>query len=171
MKRRLFYLLIVLQIIFLFGMAGSSWATGAMGQEIQMRTIPVDPRDYLYGDYVILNYKMSRVAPSLWQGKGGLPESGDTVYTLLRPNPTDELYEPVGVYPERVNTAANEVLLKGIVEYSWENDVIAIRYGLERYYVPEGTGKSLEEQNDNLIVTVKVAPWGQTQITDVEIAD
>jgi len=165
--RTFFYSFILLQVLFLFGMAGSSYATAWYGKEIKLHTIPVDPRDYLYGDYVILNYEMSRVNPSLWNGsKQSLPEQGDVVYTLLRLQ--GELYEPVAIYPQQVDAKSDEIVLKGIVQYSWE-ETIAIHYGLERYYVPEGTGQSLEEENDNLIVTVRVAPWGQTRITNVDI--
>jgi uncharacterized membrane-anchored protein len=38
---------------------------------------------------------------------------------------------------------------------------------LERFFVPEGSGKALEDDADHLLVTIKVAPWGQSVITDV----
>ncbi|MEB3101682.1 GDYXXLXY domain-containing protein [Ferviditalea candida] len=43
-----------------------------------------------------------------------------------------------------------------------------VKYGLERYYVPEGTGQGLEEQRSELLVRVRVAPWGQAKINGFE---
>jgi len=59
------------------------------------------------------------------------------------------------------------MLIKGKVRSRWEH-TITVQYGLERYYVPEGAGKALEEHAGDLIVTVKVAPWGQAVLTGVE---
>lgn len=44
------------------------------------------------------------------------------------------------------------------------DDAIAVKYGIEKYYVPENTGQALEEKADRLIVHLKVAPWGQAAI-------
>ncbi|WP_166245321.1 GDYXXLXY domain-containing protein [Paenibacillus turpanensis] len=165
MKKNMLYLLILLQTLFLLGMAGTSYATGWLGQEIKLKTVPVDPRDFLYGDYVILQYDASRISPSQWKGSEPYPEAGTVVYSLLREK--EGLYELAAVYPQKPEAGAGEVVLKGVVDFSWE-ERIDIDYGLERYYVPEGTGKELEEKADRLVVTIKVAPWGQAQITGVE---
>lgn len=168
MKRAGLYLFILLQTLILLGLAGSAYATNWFGQEIKLRTVPVDPRDIFYGDYVTLSYSMSRLDASLWQGTGGLPESGDPVYTRLVPK--GEFYEPAAAYPERVDVDSGEILLKGRVLYAWERE-INVTYGLERYYVPENTGKELEDISDRLIVHVKVAPWGQHQIVGVDMLE
>ncbi len=168
-KKKWFYLVVALQALCLAGMAGASCAADWLGQEIRLKTVPVDPRDVLYGDYVILSYSMSHLDTALWRGEDGLPEAGTPIYTLLREE--NGFYEPVAAYPDNVSASeANEVVLKGIVQYSWD-EAISVNYGLERYYVPEGTGKALEEERGRLIVTVKVAPWGQTRITGVDIED
>lgn len=165
MRRTWLLWLVVLQALFLLGMAGSAYATSWFGQEIKLRTVPVDPRDVFYGDYVTLAYPMSRADAKLWRGTNGLPERGDAVYTLLVRK--GEFYEPEGVYPKRIETGPDEVMIKGRVEFAYGEEMW-ITYGLERYYIPQNTGRELEEASDRLAVRVKIAPWGQHQISGVE---
>jgi uncharacterized membrane-anchored protein len=162
---KLLFALILLQLLFLGGIAGSYYAVGWLGQEIKLKTVPVDPRDLLYGDYVTLGYEISQLSPAMWKGAGELPEPGDRVYVLLKPN--NGLYEAAGIYGGKPAAAPGEAVLRGRVDSSWDEQ-IRIAYGLEQYYVPEGTGKELEEQAKDMIVTVKVASWGQAKITGLE---
>lgn len=85
---------------------------------------------------------------------------------LLKPS-ANGLYEATGIYRNKPSTQAGEAVLKGTVDYSWD-DLLRIEYGLERYYVPEGTGKELEREARNMIVRVKIAPWGQARINGLE---
>jgi len=163
MKMRWFAIVVALQAIALLVVAGSAYAGVWFGKEIQLRTVPVDPRDVLYGDYVTLSYEISRLSPSLWRG-GDLPEEGDAIYVALAPN--GDAYAPVAVYPNRVPLPPEQALVRGLVTYGWEEE-IAVRYGLERYYVPEGAGLELERQAGELVVVVKVAPWGRATLADV----
>lgn len=158
-------ILVLLQILFLCGIALSYYAVGWFGTEIKLKTVPVDPRDYLYGDYVTLSYDISRIKPELWHEKESLPNNGDAVYVLLKP--VNGLYEPAGAYAAKPSTKPGEVVLKGVVQYSW-NEAITVKYGLEKYYVPEGTGEELEKQASDMIVRVKVATWGQAKIEGLE---
>jgi len=166
LRSKWFIVAVALQALFLIGLACTFYAADWMGREIRLRTAPVDPRDYLYGDYVILSYEMSQLNTSLWQGGSELPDRGDTVYVALAPD-TEGIYAPVAFYPNRAAVPEEQVLIRALVEYQWDH-IVTVKYGLERYYVPEGTGETLQRQAGNLLVTVKVAPWGQTVITGVE---
>lgn len=68
-KRRslLVFGLVLLQALVLAGVAVSYYAVGWFGQDVRVRTVPVDPRDLLYGDYVTLSYDISQLDPSLWK--------------------------------------------------------------------------------------------------------
>ncbi|SFK68216.1 Uncharacterized membrane-anchored protein [Paenibacillus sp. 1_12] len=169
-KRRLTILLIVvvLQVLFLGGIATSYYAVGWWGTEVKIKTVPVDPRDFLYGDYVTLGYEISTLNPQLWRDAGNKPSKGEAVYVLLKPS-ANGLYEAAGVYRSKPSTQAGQAVLKGTVVYSWD-ETIRVEYGLERYYVPEGTGKELESEARNMIVIVKIAPWGQARIDGLEEA-
>ncbi|NHN30025.1 GDYXXLXY domain-containing protein [Paenibacillus agricola] len=167
-KRRMLLLLIVVmvQVLFLSGIAGSYYAVGWFGTEIKIKTIPVDPRDFLYGDYVTLSYEISVLKPSLWKESGDKPDEGERVYVALKPA-ANGIYEAVGVYRSKPAVSPDQAVLQAIVAYSWEES-IHVLYGMERYYVPEGTGKELENQASNMIVRVKIASWGQARISGLE---
>ena len=162
-RKWLFILLIAAQTLFLTGLLVTNYAVGWFGKEIQLKTAPVDPRDLFYGDYVVLNYEISRLPISLWKGEGE-PKLKKNVYVLLRPSAADpNEYEAVGVYPDKPAISGEEVALKAHIQYGWDRE-ITLRYGLERYYVPEGTGKEIEEQRELSKVRVSVAPWGQARV-------
>lgn len=163
-RSKLMYVLIALQLAFLSGLALSYYAVDWIGKEIRLKTAPVDPRDLFYGDYVILSYEISSLPRSLWKGNTEA-EIGESVYVALKPK--GDVYTAIAVYPEKPDVSSDVVVLIGKVGYSWD-DTIRLTYGLERYYVPEGTGKQLEEVRSDMIVTVKVAPWGQMRISDLE---
>ncbi|WP_426448545.1 GDYXXLXY domain-containing protein [Paenibacillus sp. S-38] len=159
------------QVLVLAGIALSYYAVGWYGQEIRLRTVPVDPRDIFYGDYVTLSYEISRMDGALWK-ETVPPERGDTAYVVVKPG-ADGIAVPVAVYGSKPSLAAGETALKGIVEYGWDRNFesvrqLSVRYGIERYYVPEGTGGKLETQASNLTVRVKAAPWGQMTIERIE---
>lgn len=135
-KRRLTLLLVVvvLQVLFLGGIATSYYAVDWFGIEIQIKTVPFDPRDLLYGDYVTLSYEISSLNPQLWKEDTDKPKQGEPVYVVLKPAATG-LYEAVGIYSTKPSVQLGQAVLKGSIVYSWDQ-TIHIEYGLERYYVP-----------------------------------
>ena len=155
--------LVASQVLFVLGVAAAGYATEALGRTIWLRTTPVDPRDLLYGDYVTLRYSISEVPGRLWRGRT-TPRRQQAAYVLLEPR--QGTYEAVGVFPEKPAAAPNQAILRGSVQDVWRRG-LRLRYGLERYYVPEGTGRQLERRQ-SLRVQVSIAPWGQARITRVE---
>lgn len=60
MRARLLYLLLGLQVFGLVLLYG--YQLSGLGYPVYMlRTMPVDPRDLLRGDYIILGYEISRL--------------------------------------------------------------------------------------------------------------
>jgi uncharacterized membrane-anchored protein len=128
------------------------------GTDVTLQTRPVDPRDFLRGDYVILGYDISSVpAGALSAAKGA------TVYVKLAPN-RDGFYEAVSVHASPVEVASPEVLIRGRVASSGSN--LQVRYGIERYFVPEGEGRKLESARNQrkLTVVAAVTPAGRAAI-------
>ena len=121
------------------------------GREITIPTRPVDPRDAFRGDYVMLGYDISPLRKSTLPSDANFEDlrAGSPVYVTLTPNGAGE-WKAVKVtadYPQQI--AASDIVLKGRVESIWRpentSDVqLNIRYGIESYFVPEGTGKALE---------------------------
>jgi uncharacterized membrane-anchored protein len=168
-RTKLLAALVIAQALFLIGIAGSSYAAGRLGQEIRIRTAPVDPRDMVYGDYVVLNYEISRLDASLWKDSGSMPEQGEPVYVLLVKGPAG-VYEAAGLYRTKPRTGSeNGIVLKGRVDYRFGN-TIRVRYGLEKYYVAEHQGRELERKAGTMVAIVNVAPWGQAVLNRLEEA-
>lgn len=119
------------------------------GREIVSTVVPVDPRDLFRGDYVILGYPFSTGA------EVALPDGtrkGDSVYALIKnKGPADwELVSVSAVHPGE--TGKDQVVLRARVDYARRESgstgarVGRLRYGIESYFVPEGTGRALEAQ-------------------------
>jgi uncharacterized membrane-anchored protein len=129
--------------------------------EIVLQTRPVDPRDFLRGDYVQLSYAISNVR---------LEASADTpaakrntpVFVKLAPN-AEGSYVALSAHLEPVPLAAGEVLIKGHVPYGVRCGsetychTVAVSYGLERYFVPQGEGRAIEAVRNEGKVSVVVA--------------
>jgi hypothetical protein len=118
------------------------------GREMVTEVIPVDPRDLFRGDYVVLGYSFGNREVPVPVGT----DQGDTVYVTLKPVAPEqwEVVSVAGSYPSLAGGPEN-VILKGIVSYvsqpvGSELPKASVRYGIESYFVPEGTGLELEKQ-------------------------
>jgi len=118
------------------------------GREIIAEVIPIDPRDLFRGDHVRLGYGFQSQQVSVPEGTS----QGDTIYVTLKPAAAPEQWEVVGASTtlEKPDDAS-QVVLKGIADYvsaeaAGASPKANIRYGIESYFLPEGTGKPLEEQ-------------------------
>lgn len=167
-RKMLFGALVLLQVLFLLVVAGSYYGVDQFGKEIRLKTVPVDPRDLFYGDYVVLNYEISTLNNSLWKGRE-LPEMGDPIYVVLAGE--GDRYHAVSAHPSKPDVSAGQLVLRGTYDYSPIPETMRISYGIERYYVPEGQGHQIEDltRNGNATVVLKIAPWGQIKITDLEL--
>jgi uncharacterized membrane-anchored protein len=142
------------------------------GKEVTLRSRPVDPRDLLRGDYVVLGYDISRLPAGQFLYKRDGPRN-PTVFVKLAPGP-DGIYNPVSVHAEPVAVSSPEVLIRGRVAYATDCGntgqslctKLQIRYNLESYFVPEGEGKKLEDARNQrkLTVVAAVLPSGRAAI-------
>ncbi|OWV73668.1 hypothetical protein ATY76_30485 [Rhizobium sp. R339] len=138
------------------------------GAEVLLKTAPVDPRDFLRGDYVVLNYDISSVPVQTIAG--GIPaEPGErTLWVRLKKQPdgfwtiVESSFQALPPQPETVILRSQPFYSSG--PSAVEN--IRVEYGIERYYVPEGEGKPIEEaRNDGSVaISVRVSPSGSAQI-------
>jgi uncharacterized membrane-anchored protein len=152
------------QLLFVLAVAAAGYATSRFGTVVTLRTAPVDPRDLRYADYVILNYTISHLPGHLWQGRA-LPRRKDPVYVVLQPRAGN--YEAVAIHPEKPTVATGQSILRGWVADQGRRR-LQLRYGLERYYVPDEIRRKLKGQQ-SLQVQVSIAPWGQARISRVEV--
>ena len=125
------------------------------GEHVLLRTQPVDPRDPFRGDYVALAYPESRLRP------GAEFAEGTRVYVQLRERP-DGVW--VGRAPTRERPSAG-VFVRGRV------DGFQIRFGIERFYVREGTARKYELANarGRLLADVAVERDGSAHLSELVI--
>ena len=142
MKQRLLILVLALQTAWLLGTAITQEYALAHGRVILLETRRVDPYDRLRGDYLMLNYKISNVPTNLFSPPvtKDLP-FGATIFVALAPG-TNRFYEITRASTNAFVPAAGEVLLRGKSAYGGWSPAgpIRVAYGIENYFVAEGTG-------------------------------
>lgn len=158
-------------IIILLGMCVQPLYTLLNGEEIMLQTRPVDPSDPFRGDYVNLSYEAEQVPIDRVDGavvrkvQNGLGQV--TVYVLLIKK--DGIHTPSKVL---LDEPAKGIYLKGQVDYIGQNEnqknVAFIRYSLDKYFVEDNTGTSLEtaSTHGDLLAKVKVKN-GYAYLTDI----
>lgn len=169
-KAVLFGAAILLQCVLLVLMVADRMQILREGREVTLQTQPVDPRDLLRGDYVVLRYDISQLPAGALAGKTAETRNPN-VFVKLAPN-ANGLYEAVSVAAEPVTVTAPEILIRGRVSYSCGStsrtfcDKLQIKYGLESYFVPEGEGRKLEQARNQqkLRVVAAVLPSGRAAI-------
>jgi uncharacterized membrane-anchored protein len=122
--------------------------------------VPVDPRDMFRGDFVILNYKISRLDLKLLPGDSDIEGRG-TIYVTLAAK--DGLWDAVSVSRKMPTVAQGEAVIRGEVSSAYreknedKEQIVSVVYGIEAFFVPEGKGKPLEDERNKDNVTVDVA--------------
>jgi len=142
------------------------------GTEVTLQTRPVDPRDFLRGDYVVLNYEITNLPA------GALKDTpskgrGTPVFVKLVRKP-DGVYAADSVHAGPVPVADGEALIRGRVLGGAVCGVgrrrfcetLHINYGIERYFVPQDEGKEIERSRNQgrVSVVAAVTPAGRAAI-------
>lgn len=156
------------------------WGRAAIlrsGTEVVLEVRPIDPRDLLRGDYVIVGYTISGLDKSLFAGP--MPESYSgphTVFVRLKEG-AGGLWEAVSARFEGAAAtvaAAGEIDMRGVANFIPEGaGTIPVDYGIERFYLPEGQGRPIEEGLGMrpFRMKVAVAPNGTPQIKSFHDGD
>ena len=148
------------------------------GREVTFEVVPVDPRSLFRGDYVILSYPFSSVRATQSDDVTFpyLTHKNDVVYVTLAPDGETNWKRlaigrdyPAGVEP-------GQVVLQGRVDQVWpdmenKRQTGRIRFGIESYFVPEGTGAEIEKQvrDHKIKAVVAVGADGLSAIKALEV--
>ena len=156
---------------------GHAWPLWT-GRTVTMKVTPVDPRDLFRGEYV----RLGTAANRLRVGAAGVPAAGDNrvvvqalgsgveepargsiIYVQLQPSAAGD-YVPVTISATRVADALN---LRGRIRYVTSRGNLDVDYGLDAYYVQEGTGPVLEQAlraGRNVQMEIAIAASGRSRI-------
>lgn len=132
------------------------------GEKVYLKTVPVDPRDLLRGDYVILSYQIEQDDRINTLIKEENLSNGDIVYLALN---KDE--EDIGTL-NRVSTTKpdNELFIKGKIDTTsfGRNN---LELGIGKYFIPENRGREVERLRGQLNVLVSIDKYGTAKIVDL----
>lgn len=125
-----------------------------LGQEVRLEVRPVDPRDLLRGDYVIIDLAIARLDAAL-PGLERVIKAGDPVYVELAADSAG-VFQPVAVHaaPE----AAKGPVIAGTAQSSHSaGATLQVDYGIDAFFVPEGEGRAIETtapERINLVISL-----------------
>ena len=154
-------LAVLLQLAIVIGLFVRAWYPLWIGEEVRVKTVPIDPRSLFRGNYAQLNYDFARVSASAFSN-GITPERGETIYTVLRQTP-DGLFEL-----ERASSVQPDdgIFLRGVVTGGY--DPVHVDYGIDAFFAPKKKALKLESDLRNGGVAIlKVGPNGRAAIEDV----
>jgi uncharacterized membrane-anchored protein len=167
MKRRTFFLTMLFPGVIIIALICYNYYTLYFGEEVLLKTAPIDPRDLFRGDYVRLNYDISTV-DLLKTSYDHNFTPGETVYAILSKGEKYWFITHVG--HEKPKLKAGEVCIRGNVLSSFNNR-LRIRWGIESYFVPEGKGRPIEREIRNVSVMVAVDSNCRAVIKELYIND
>jgi uncharacterized membrane-anchored protein len=130
------------------------------GREIVLPIVPVDPRSLFRGDYVILSYDISNVNGSLVAKEVADAKPQQFFVTLTK---SGDAWTPTGLTLNPLPATADRISVKARPQFGWNlsprarpapagttparlpEPQLRVRYGIESYFVQEGTGPQLED--------------------------
>ena len=139
------------------------------GTTITLTTEPVDPHDFLRGDYVTLGYSISNVEASKVTGTPPATEGLADIYVTVKAADDGHWTFAGASWQKRNDLQPGEIQLRGRTA-GYANAAVyhdlRIQYGIERYYVPEGQGRLIEDQQRErkIEAVIAVSPSGDAQI-------
>ncbi|MCQ9283637.1 GDYXXLXY domain-containing protein [Priestia aryabhattai] len=156
-RRTAVWIIILVQLIMLGGIFTKNEVLLQNGKEIKLALQPIDPRSLLQGDYVELNYDIAHVT---------LPhvKDGEKVKLVLRPDKQGvykyaKIYQADDDWNKPYTSKEKDVVITGSY-HDW-----GIQYGIEHYFIPEGTGSKVE--SEARFATVRVGKNGDAIVTKV----
>ncbi len=152
MSRRplLFWAVVMAQVLFLLGWAGYHEWVRRDAPSVLLRPRPVDPRDILRGDYMILDYDVSHIA--LPAGEKDLAV-GSELFVVLEKR--GEVHEVAWISSQEPKVELGQVWVRAQVDRFSDKGRVQVRYGIEQFYVPEGKGTPRFE---HLLVEAAISP-------------
>ncbi|EJN03427.1 GDYXXLXY domain-containing protein [Phyllobacterium sp. YR531] len=139
------------------------------GKDVILLSEPVDPRDFLRGDYVTLSYDISTIIAGKVSGTRPTSSGLVNIYVTLAKGSDERWIFVAASWEPRTDLNPEEVQIRGNMQnygYLAPDGTYRVSYGIERYYVPEGQGIAIEDQQRkrNIDVVIAVSDEGQAQI-------
>lgn len=164
-KRSKFIIAVAAQVALILGIIIFKFSILAGGTEVVLRIRPVDPRDWLRGDYVTFQYDVSS-APSYYSAEN--IKVGDSVYVILVKSGKYWMLANVQKdLPEKGIFIKGTVVSGGYLVGEYEKAPYQIAYGVEQFFIPEGAGSSFSFWGKEAYAVVKVDNKGSAVLSQI----
>ncbi|MGI9279270.1 MAG: GDYXXLXY domain-containing protein, partial [Endozoicomonas sp.] len=137
---------VLLQFLVLTGMYVKAATPLWTGEEIRVKTTPIDPRSLFRGNYAKLRYDFNRIARRYFSGNDTL-RNGEIVYVSLKKGPqqTFEFAAASLEQPVDVDTVFLRGRVTGTTEVENEK-YYTINYGIDAFFAPQNEALLLEQE-------------------------
>jgi len=130
------------------------------GVEIRLKTAPVDPRDLFRGDYVVLGYEIGTIDLATVAGDRDF-KRGDAIHVQLAQD-GEGFSRVAGVFKGK--PAGTGPIIAGQVRTASAMR-LTVSYGLESYFVPQGSGRVIERtERKRIEIVAAVSSSGEAAI-------
>jgi uncharacterized membrane-anchored protein len=168
---------IAVQLIAIFSIIFFKLIVLGSGTEILLHVAPVDPRDYLRGDYVAFQYDISSIRK--YNFDYSPVNIGDVVYVpLVR---SGQYWTNTGLLERATKTKPKNgrVYIRGTVisggkvpgsnSWSVNDDLYVLEYGIEQKFIQVGTGTNFSFWDHDVSVTVRVSDSGEAVLEKIYV--
>lgn len=132
------------------------------GQEVYLETMPVDPRDPLRWDYVILRYEIERDEKiQEFINTNTIAMVGKTLYISLKEEDNIGIVESVSISKPK-----NGLFIRWKIS-EWNG----IDLWIWKYFVPEGTWREIEKVRSDMKVLTVIDKYGTAKIKNLYYED
>ena len=148
-KNKLIALIAIVQIMFfvIWYFLENHKLNNPKSQEILVKTYPIDPRDYLSGNYFILNYQISNIN-NFDENKKIDKTKKTEIFAILKKDKT--LYIPDYISLEKPLIRDDQVAIIG----TYNPNNFRIEYGIEKYFINENTKEPDREKNIEVLLII-----------------
>jgi uncharacterized membrane-anchored protein len=137
-----FLLMIAFPAIIIIGMIAYFTTTVSTGQEILLKTEPVDPTDLFRGAYAALTYEVSTIDTSKIQNDGKFSED-NAIYAAL--SKKEDFWTVDSIHHQKPALNENQVCMKGTVRRAYDNEIF-VEWGIESFFADPETAKRVERE-------------------------
>lgn len=178
-KQSKFIVAIIIQLVIIFSIIIFKVSILSGGQDVVLRIAPVDPRDPLRGDYVTFTYEDISSVNSYYFKYNNI-RNGDKVYVALREYGGFYYVENINkIKPVEGTFIKGTVVSDGgdifsdndnsLLSQSINDGEIEIKYGIEEYFIKEGSGRNMRFAEDKNYALIKVDSDGNAVIKQLYI--
>lgn len=165
-KQTKFIIAIAIQLVIIFSIIIFKMAVLTAETDVLLRIEPVDPRDPLRGDHLTFSYTISNLESYLFNYSP--IRNGDTVYVPLEQQ--GKYWIAVFGVQKTKPIGEEKIFLRGKIFRSFGNR-IRIIYGIEDYFIPEGTGQDFTFWGQEVAARVSVDENGNAVLKQIYVND